>query len=598
MTLLTLAFGALWVGANVTATAMLPARPVYALPVRADYDGQLHVAASCATEAKAGANAMTKTTGSNTLDGRYLDLHAMDREPIVRLIFGTTAGKAPISARYTSEPKSEPTIVPRANSCLRMRAGTLSVRCLSAVAMLVLAAFLVRILFFPIRKREASPYIVLGFLWFVLGFSPMSQNTLNAYSPIWVAIAQNLLNDVFEGAGLFGLILFCEGWLRATDPGTPAETQQLGAANVAIRWAIGLLAAVSTACSVASDVRLEILREKAANLFVASQVLALLGAVFVILLIWTTYSLSDAKARARLQLIRWGFALGIPLYMIGYVSDNNPIFPFTIPDPITDLLYSAIVLVPASVALVMLRHHVMDPGLFISRGAVYAAVVAFIVIVLEGAIAWAHSIVESVPVLTVLAAFFVVSFHPLTEFGHKLLSGWLARDRVNGIRELRLRTRDFALARSFEDLERRMVDDATESLKLVGAALASETHLIKATPLYSEHAAELEELARDVKLREDLAASTSAVRLHRVRYMEPLSSFHDDVVPLVAVALENPGLPFHVFIVGPHTDGTDLDKEELVALDDFVERGVIAHLVLTIREIRNRIGMSGSPLTE
>ncbi|HEY6235066.1 MAG TPA: hypothetical protein VIW69_08225 [Candidatus Elarobacter sp.] len=557
-------FGAVWVGSNVGATAWRLRTPIGTWPILVDYDGV----------------ATPKVAGHDRLD-----LKNTDGRSLVRLVAAAALPHETASPRFVGTSRPD-TLTAEPDPVSRTHSITLVLRSLGALAMIVLASVL-------LLRVTTAP--IFGFYLFVLGFSPMAQTPLNAHLPAGGAVVQNLLNDVFEGLGLWGIAFFCK---------------HFGARRPTMRFMIYAAAAAALLSSIIADVMLEIAHRPSARYYYASQIFIAAGAFMTLALLREKYRTSTKRARTRMRWIYRTFAVGLPLYLIAYVSDNDPFLAIPLPAavqhwldpaivPIRDLFYLAIVLIPAAVTYAILRHHVMDFGLFVSKGTVFTLLATAIVVTLQGVVSWSEPAIKDAPFLAIFAVALAVSFHPLKDLGQNLIAKFFAKRRTAALRKLRRSARLFSRVTSFEHLEKIMVHRTVKSLDLVGAALMSRDRVLALTYAYRHHASDLVKLASDPGLRDELEASSGAVRLHRHDYSS-LGDFHDDIQPLVAIKLRDPGLEFHMFVVGPHRDGTDLDVEEIKALEEFVDEGLVAHLVLAVRNLERRCGVSGSgsPLTE
>ena len=548
---LLIVLGAVWVIANAGATATRLRSPLGSWAMQVNYDGVV-------SPVPAGRS-------------NHLDLAQTDRRSLIRLVTTATKPHETAAPWFAGAPAAD-TVTASTEELSRARRVTLALRSLGAIAMIVLASVL-------LLRIPTVP--IFGFYLFALGFSPMSETALNAYLPATFAVVQNLLNDVTEGLGLWGITLFFA---------------EFGAGRPVMRTVVAAFAALGTLCGVVADVRLELAHQPSAWFFNTSQVLIGIGALVTFVLLHAKYSTVTKRARTRIRWIYITYGVGFALYLLAYMADNNgPFISEHLSAEALDLFYLAIVLIPAAVVYAVLRHHVMDFGLFVSKGTVYGLLATAIVLGLQGLVAWTEPAMQDVPYLAVVAIFLAVAFHPLKQVGHDLIARYFARRRTASLRTLRRSVRLFSRITSFEQLEKIMVHRTAKSLHLAGAALLSTDRVLAATSAYVGRDAELLRLASDSEFREEVETSRGAVRLHRGRY-PALSAFHDDIQPLAAIVLQNPGLQFHVFVVGPHQDGSDLDIEELQAIEEFVREGLIAHLVIAVRSLEAQCGTTASPL--
>src|SRR5947209_3179448 len=551
-----------WVAANVVAEVRPRVPAIWPKTVNADgVVGPLITCTGFATPAK-----LVITSPKVGEWPLQINMPATRREARVRLVAQTARLGESVDVVAADGPPRNLQSVPQ-QTCL-LKHVTQSLRW---VATAVQISFALLLLFRLRWSRESF-----GFYLFVLGFSPMTEGALNAVLPAWAVMGQNLLNDATEGAGLYGLMLFCEGLADAEIP--------------VWRHVIAFMAFVATACAVTADLAFWIAGAPTVWLFLASQVVfAATASAVVVLIVVAAYPSSKEERRAQARWICSGIIVGIPLYLLGYTLDNiqNPSHAF--PGYAIDALYAAIVLVPAAVWYGETRHHVMDVGLFISRGAFYGLLVyaGFGLLNMAAASAQTRLAHSRSLLLASVSILLAVCFSPLKAVVTGVVGRYVPRGRFENLRALRECARDLGACQTPIHLNRAIVTMASEALKIRCTALVCADGVVDAAHDYDDarHDEHLMALARDTRLRHALDDDNDAIRLHSWRF-ESVRRFKNDVQPLAAIVVDEPARPYQIFVAGPHVDGTDLDTEEIKGLQVFIGRAVACRMAMPARDVK------------
>lgn len=546
-----------WVAANVVAEVSPRVPTIWPKTVNAD--GDVGAAMTC-TAVATPAKLVTVAAAPAYAWPSQIKMAATDRDARVRLVSQTARPGESVDVIAADGSQRHLQSVPQ-TTCL-LKHVTQSLRWIATVVQIGFAL----VLLFRLRWARES----FGFYLFVLGFSPMTEAALNSIMPAWGVMGQNLLNDVTEGAGLYGLMLFSEGLADAAMP--------------AWRRAITVMALAATAIAVAADLAFWIAGAPTVELFLASQVIfAATATAVVLLIVFAAYPSSKENRRAQARWICSGILAGVPLYLIGYTLDNIQNPSHVVPGYLIDALYAAIVLVPVAVWYGETRHHVMDVGLFISRGAFYGLLVyaGFALLNLAAASAQARFAHSRSLLLASLSILLAVCFSPLKTVVTRLVGRYVPRGRFESLRALRERARDLGACTTRNGLNAAIVTGASDALRIRCIALVCEDAVVQGAHHYDDvgHNDDLIALARDQRLRHALDDGNDAIRLHYWRFAS-LRRFKNDVQPLAAIVVDEPAAPYEIFVAGPHDDGTDLDSEEIKALQAFIGRAVACRAVI------------------
>jgi hypothetical protein len=304
--------------------------------------------------------------------------------------------------------------------------------------------------------------------------------------------------------------------------------------------------------------------------------LLIIGIAFASIMIFWAYRHSDEDTRAQGNWILVGSLVGLSAYLLVYVMDNVEQFPFRLVDYDRDLLYLGPAVTAGAVVYAELRHHVMNIGFFFSMGLFYTALISLIVPALTFGANWARQ-------FTYLAVLSAVCFQPFRKVVEQFVRKHLLKRRAARLRELRELTRTIGNARTLDAATSAFVTIACESLKLHGAAIVEAGRVVASAGRYETMNAGLIALVSDRALREELDDHDDAIRLPYERYGIK-GQFRDSTYPRVAIIIDVPRTPYRIFVASPHSDGMDVDGDEVESLRAYARRATVALAFLAMRE--------------
>jgi hypothetical protein len=293
-----------------------------------------------------------------------------------------------------------------------------------------------------------------------------------------------------------------------------------------------------------------------------------LGIALALIMIFWAYRHSDEHTRAQGKWILAGSLIGITAYLLVYVMDNVEQFPLRLPDYDRDLLYLGPAVVAGAVVYAELRHHVMNIGFFFSMGLFYTALTGLVFAALTFGTSWARQ-------FTYLAVLSAVCFQPFRKVMEQFVREHLLKRRAARLRDLRERTRTIGDASTLDDATSIFVTVACDALNLHGAAIVEAGRVVASAGRYATMNTGLIALASDRALRDELDDHDDAIRLPYERYGIK-GQFRDSIYPRVAIIVDVPRKPYRIFVASPHSDGMDIDGDEVESLRAYARRATVA----------------------
>jgi hypothetical protein len=254
-----------------------------------------------------------------------------------------------------------------------------------------------------------------------------------------------------------------------------------------------------------------------------------------------------------------------------------------VPDRVADAIGN---LFPLLAIYPILRYQLFDLGFFVNRATLYSTLTLAAIGTLAG-VNWLaqHVISERFAlVLQPVAAIVIgLGFVRVRAWTQGVIERLLFRDRFAAEREVADMMRGFALAERPEVLDHAVAVDAAHALQLQSAALfrASGSRLVRVCATGWDEAT-LAEIASDDMLVERLLAAEAPVRLDRPAW-GAAGLPGAPRTPVVAVALTSAAGVRGVALYGRHTNGTEIDPEELTLLRDVCDAAATAYETVELR---------------
>jgi hypothetical protein len=311
--------------------------------------------------------------------------------------------------------------------------------------------------------------------------------------------------------------------------------------------------------------------------------LQLATAVAPPILLLATYTSSDTATRERIRWVILGFAVNTLVFCLYYIS--SALTTFVPPYWLWAVLAAFDTCAVASTVLyAVLKHHIIDVNVAISRALVYTILSAFLV--------GAFAIVDSVVARSVstknaglfadigLALLLGFSFNSLHYRVDRLVDRLLFRARHAAEEHLRTVIRGMPFATSRTQVDHLLLEEPVRSFALTGAILFARQEdgpfdfrdRIGTLPDFSIR-------SHEDSLPAYLQGERRALRLSK----------HGWDLPAVAIPVFSHGDLTAIVIYGLHENGTDLDNEEIELFSGVAEAAGNAYDRLEALRLRERL---------
>jgi hypothetical protein len=513
-----------------------------------------------------------------TLDrpGDTIDLHATGRAALLD-VFGGLGGMQylPVGRTVTlrliaaNGRRHDATMTARAVPLTTGASIVLECDQVLGVGFVVLGAFL----FWVYPKRST-----LGFFLFAIWFNPGQYFTYYAYLPRGLIVPQEVLQAVFEAAGIAGFLAFAlrfpndrvEGWRAGVERALPA------------------LFVVLTALGLASfGTELGRPSELISRIAYASAY-----AVYPLVVVAFVTKLRVLSAADALRL-RWVIAGCIPGLLFFIVADSIEstsmwqrlwdTLNWQPPESWLNLAYMVNALVAVSVGYAVIRQRVLPIAFLVNRGLVLGIVWATVTMGVEAVLVVTHTLLEDYHVVSsILTALLVVASAPLLERFQERLNHAVDQLFFRRFHEAETQLAHVAAtlsgASSLDGVERQLLDAPCEAFGIASAALFSARDdggfaLAPSSRGWPPEAATAFDANDPLVLH--VREFPGPLRLHDV-----LRSTADlptgPAFPAIVVPLRLDRTVDAFVMYGGHRSGTDLSPDEIAALVRLAEAAAAA----------------------
>ncbi len=484
------------------------------------------------------------------VNANFQNLHPLQRFPVV-----VQSGNRRFTATISSEPES--------------RADTATVLPRMVFALILLAAGIALVLLRPSRATW-------GFFVFS-AFNPSATiNTVIWYGPPVYQIAMTVgSSTAFSMASQLGALIFAlyllvkppiARWRRITE---------------ALGYAVALSIAALATWEIVGAVYYGTPLGAAANVV---SVLEIAMTIVPPLLLLITYASSDASARER---IRWViFAFTVNAFVFGVMYFTSEVATVTIPYWLWGTLGGIDAFTVAfTVLYAVLKHHIIDINVAISRAVVYTvlsaiAVGAFALVDLffTRAVSAKNAGLMADIGLALVLGFFFNSMHARVD---RLVDRVLFRNRHRAEEHLRTVIRAMPFTISDAQVDRLVVEEPVRSFALSGAVLfaSDDNGTFELRHYFGVSPPRFSLTSREDALPLYLQGERCALRLNS----------HGWNVPAIAVPIFSHGDLTAICVYGLHENGTDLDNEESAMFEDLAAAAGNAYDRLEAKRLREEV---------
>ncbi len=401
-----------------------------------------------------------------------------------------------------------------------------------------------------------------GFYLYCLGFSPGIAFAGFARFPSPTMHTINIIGgDLLTAAGTVGILLFAIRFLCEN----PAPWRQNVERAIPVLFVVfGLLVAYPDVANLCFGWPAELAQRI---------MLTLQGAVFAlsIVAVFQTYIHGQPQNRPRIQWVVAGLLVGIIGTYVGSVLAFSSELPFTTPRWFQSLLLVLNVTLPLTVAYAVVRHRVFEVSFVVSRAIVYA-VLTFMIVSTFALIEWfvgQELAAARLALFIEIAAAVAISFwvNSLEKRVGKLVDGIFFRRRREAMQRIERDANAIHRAREQTTVDGYVVNEATSALALSSAALfrrndnaAYERVLASGWPDNS-----VSSIDHDDKLVLTLESEWEPLRIAEIAWQH-IGVPTGNVAPVLAVPLIARQALFAFVLYGAHSNGADVDPEEVQRL--------------------------------
>ena len=367
--------------------------------------------------------------------------------------------------------------------------------------------------------------------------------------------------DIVQNIGVVGLLLFALDFPRRID--RPLHMR--------VRRALPAIFAGLAVMTLYPDVLNLVLARSAEPENHLLQIV--FGAVFLlaVYLLYDTYRRIEAAERERMRWVLIGFGLGLMSYYVGSTLIFSSLIAIAPPIWFSTLLVSLNVLLPLSVAHAVVRHRVLDINFVVSRTLIYATLTT----ILAGLFAlfdWLFgSVLEEFKLSRLLqagasigVAFAFDTLHKRTETIIEAL--FFKKRRAAQARLARL-VEELPQARSEHVVENVVIDEVVDALSVTsGAWFRLSSDAFSRTASYGWNDIDCPVLDDSDVLVLSLRAQLRSIRLSEMPWRR-VDIPHGVRAPIVAIPMQSRGRLTGILMYGGHTDGNDIDPDELRQLE-------------------------------
>jgi hypothetical protein len=414
-----------------------------------------------------------------------------------------------------------------------------------------------------------------AFFWYGCGV-PTTSVLFGALVQGWVSVAYSATVGTLQNLAWVPFAIFALRFPNDSETGWRQVAQRV------LLWSLVVLVPLSIWFSIGGLFNLpQPVRDVTGFLGFGMVFLAIAGLAFVALTFAITYTHAGPPDRARLRWVILGLLVGeLGNYMFN-VLPAVPGVTFAPPIWATNLLLSAQIMVPITVAYAIIRHRVFDVRFVIGRAVVYALLTSTLVVfvaLLDYLVGRILSQSHLATIAEVIASIAIgLSLNGLHKRLERIVDRTLFRNRR--LAELRLRriARGLIHAGSERAITHVLMTEPNDAYELASSALfkRSDDDFVRDEAIGWEHA-RLETLEQSASIVLQLQAEQKPVAAHAAKW-EAGALPHGLASPAFALPIFVRGRLEAIVFYGPHLSGEDLDPEELDVLDELMRAAGAAY---------------------
>jgi len=402
-----------------------------------------------------------------------------------------------------------------------------------------------------------------GFFFYCLGFAPgIAFDSLSRFPPGWLHLSFLLFVDCLSALGTVGVLVFALRFL-CSDP-SPWRR----AVERAIPWLIAVFVLLICYPDIA-NIALGLPAES-----VQRFMLFLQGAVFGLSIVAAlqTYWYGRREDRPRMQWVVTGLVVGILGTYLGVILLYSSELPFNPPRWLQSSMLTLNVFLPISVAYAVIRHRVLEISFVVSRALIYG-VLTFIVVGLFALIDWligreleAVQLASYIEIgMAIGLSFWLNSLEKRVE---TVVATVFFRKRRQAMLRLERAAEAVHHASKISTVFDYLVREPVEALQISSAALFRPTngdgsyHRVAAIGWSDASCSVIE---HDDPLALELVAEAQPLRLSEIGWHRG-DLPGGDAAPILAVPVVLRRELLGITLYGPHTNGSDLDPDEVASL--------------------------------
>jgi hypothetical protein len=439
--------------------------------------------------------------------------------------------------------------------------------------------------------------ITWGFYFYCLGFSPgIAFASFSRFPSPAMHAANVIAADVLTAAATVGILLFSLGFL-CDDPAPWREF---------LRRAIPVLLVIFVLLIAYPDVANLLLgwpSELAQRIMLALQGVVFATSIFAVI---QTYIHGVPENRPRIQWVAVGLSIGIIGSYLASVLAFSSALPFSLPRWLESSLLILNVTLPVTVAYAVVRHRVFELSFVVSRAIVFA-VLTSIIIATFSLIEWfvghelaAVRLARYIEICVAIGlSFWVNSLERRLE---KLVDGVFFRRRREAMRRLERDANAVYRANEPATVDDYLVNEAMAALSLSSAALfrCSENSTYQRVLASGWPSGSVQAIEHDNKLVLTLESEWSPLRVAEIGWHHA-SVPGGNVAPVLAVPLMARRALSAFVLYGAHSNGADIDPEEVERLNHLCRAGQATYdelrvqtLTEEIEQLRNEMSQAGN----
>lgn len=548
----------MWALLTIVPDCTRPFHPLGSIGMSADNNGKV---ISVDADGPAAAAGITYFDFARNTRGDLIDLEATARPSLIE-VFGGLGGMQylPVGRKVTLhliDPRGRRTVVTltaRKEPLDVAAAVVLEIDQMLGIGFILLGAWLAWA--FPRRST-------FGFFLFALWFNPGQYFTFYAYLSPDAMLVQEVLQAIFQAAGIAGFLEFAlrfptdrlENWRARVEPFVPVLFGAL--------VTLGLL-------SFGTEFGRRSEQFSRAAYGLAYAVYPLVAFAFMTKL--------RVLSRTDVLRLRWVIAGCIPGLFCFILADSIEStsmwqwlwdkLNWQPPEMWLNLAYMVNALVAISVAYAVIRQRVLPVAYLVNRGLALAIVWIAATMAVEGILVAMHAVLDE-RVSSIVTGFIVVTVAPLFEVVEEHLTD--AIDRLmfrrfhEGEQRLAAVAKSLAAATSIDGIDRQLVDAPCAAFGIASAAVfraADDGSYALAPYARGWSAGAATALAADDPLVLRLRQTSASVRIADLLRDE--ADFPGGVAhPSIAIPLGTDHMPDAVVLYGGHDTGTDLSPDEV-----------------------------------